>query len=1109
MTDRDQPAGGLGSASAGRAASVDLSPAERAVGLLKRRAKRLYGRGWAVVRNRIADLTRSRAPGVADKRFGRRDRGTILLVTHDTRVGGAQKLLLLLAGWLIASTKYSVRFVVMGERGGREAFWRIAPVFDVLALERRYDRATIKQKLKAFAGPDVKGVLVNSGASGGFFDYWDEAGIPVIAYIHELPKVLVDFRDRMEKVVARAGAFLAASAPVRDMLVSTYGVPAERCDVVEGFIEDIAPAALAEPHDKANAKRRLGVAPEHLVVMGCGVLHWRKSPETFIEVAARVSAALGGACRFVWLGSGPDEAACRRLAAARGLRKTVKFLGHRRDVYADLKAADVFLLPSEEDPFPLTALEAAAARTPIVCFEEAGGMPDFVRQGRGTAVPFQDVAAMTEAVLRYAADPALRERHGASAQQAVMAHHTLRSAGPLLLHHMRQRFGLAPQLSIVVPSYNYDRFLEERMQSILDQTFQDYELLLLDDASSDGSVETLRRFAGQRAGTRLVVNDANSGSPFRQWLKGMSLTSGGLIWIAEADDTSDRRFVERLLPRLDDRNVFLAYAKSVPIADDGRAMGDYAKQYLDRIAPRRWSSSYVASDHREVDAALGVANSIPNASAVIFRRFEPEPDFVAGVSGLRLCGDWYSYLRIVRGGSIAYLSEPLNFHRRHDSTVTHGVEGSEQYFSELAEVRAAVHRSYRLSEVAEAKAELFLEEDISRFKVTDPQRMEAIRQSVRRSRAVRKDRPSLLVVASDLSPGGGQMFSIRLANAWMRSGARAFLLNARHFPDHETMLAKLDPRVALFHADDPHFSFARLLADLDVDIIHSSVWWADRLVQSNARQIPARVPWVVTMHGCHETLLGEPQTDREFEPRFRQMLQRVDQWVHVADKNCRVFEKLGRPGRLIKLESGYEPEPLSGLDRAALGLRPDSFVVCLASRAIAQKGWHEAVEAVTRLNAEGRNVELLLCGEGPAANKIAQASPPPFIHLCGQVANLEDYIAVADAGLLPSTFSGESMPLVLIECMAQGRPVIATDVGEIRGMLEAGEGSAGVILPAAGGEALSDAIAAAIRQLMVPQTWEAASLVARRQYDSRFSMARMLERYRALYAELCEIRERA
>lgn len=100
-----------------------------------------------------------------------------------------------------------------------------------------------------------------------------------------------------------------------------------------------------------------------------------------------------------------------------------------------------------------------------------------------------------------------------------------------------------PLVSVIVPNYNHAPYLKERLDSIYQQTYQNIEVILLDDFSSDNSVEVLKQYARKYPhNTRLIVNEENSGKVFRQWNKGLSLAKGELIWIAESDDYCDVNF---------------------------------------------------------------------------------------------------------------------------------------------------------------------------------------------------------------------------------------------------------------------------------------------------------------------------------------------------------------------------------------------------------------------------------------------------------------------------------------------------------------------------------------------------------------------------------------
>src|ERR1700751_6274658 len=119
-----------------------------------------------------------------------------------------------------------------------------------------------------------------------------------------------------------------------------------------------------------------------------------------------------------------------------------------------------------------------------------------------------------------------------------------------------------PTVTIIVPNYNHARFLRKRIDSILNQTFQDFELILLDDCSTDESRSILSSYASDPRVT-IEFNEENSGSTFRQCNKGVRLARGKYVWIAESDDYADERLLERLVAILDaERQVVFVNCRS-------------------------------------------------------------------------------------------------------------------------------------------------------------------------------------------------------------------------------------------------------------------------------------------------------------------------------------------------------------------------------------------------------------------------------------------------------------------------------------------------------------------------------------------------------------------
>jgi glycosyltransferase involved in cell wall biosynthesis len=255
------------------------------------------------------------------------------------------------------------------------------------------------------------------------------------------------------------------------------------------------------------------------------------------------------------------------------------------------------------------------------------------------------------------------------------------------------------RVSVVVPNYNYERYLRERITTILNQTYPLYELILLDDASDDNSVAVAEQaLAGGSIDCRVVRNDVNSASVFRQWQRGVELARGDIVWIAEADDLSDPAFLQTVLRGFDDPEVVLSYCESKQIDERGRVLADNYHDYVADLGSERWKQPWVADGDEEIRKYLAVKNTIPNVSGVLMRREKLARVLRAHIDEIRsyrVAGDWKTYLLLLAGGRLAYFPESLNLHRRHQQGVTISSFDVSQ-LREIEEIQAWVERRYAL-----------------------------------------------------------------------------------------------------------------------------------------------------------------------------------------------------------------------------------------------------------------------------------------------------------------------------------------------------------------------------------------------------------------------------
>lgn len=270
-----------------------------------------------------------------------------------------------------------------------------------------------------------------------------------------------------------------------------------------------------------------------------------------------------------------------------------------------------------------------------------------------------------------------------------------------------------PRVSVIVPNYNYERYLPERLKSIIDQRLRPYEIIFLDDCSSDGSLETAERILSVSGiQFRIVRNTVNQGI-FRQWLLGIREARGDLMWIAEADDYCTNSFLETLVPAFKDLSVVLSYCQSKQIDGPGHLLSENYLEYTSDIDSTKWLKAYVRNGVEEIADTLAVKNTIPNVSAVVFRKIDPNL-LERSFDGFRVAGDWAAYVEILSQGKIAYFPDSCNYHRRHNKGATIGSYGME-LVREIVDVQRMISKRFKVEPATEEKARAFVESVCKQF----------------------------------------------------------------------------------------------------------------------------------------------------------------------------------------------------------------------------------------------------------------------------------------------------------------------------------------------------------------------------------------------------------
>jgi glycosyltransferase involved in cell wall biosynthesis len=603
----------------------------------------------------------------------------ILLVGHDAQAHGAQLLLLNIARRLRRQWGIKVHLLLLG----------VGPLlgkyYDTAEVSVAYDKTIIGNLLDKYRAMGIRAAIVNSAASARVVPWLEQRGINTTLLVHEMPQLLKEYNLEIQ---ARRGAGAArqivfSSSYLQETFMAAVELEREDSVVLaQGNYQEMRFDAPA----RARIRRELGIGDERFLVLGAGFAHLRKGFDLFLQMARSFSKRRGDV-HFVWVGDIEFMLRTYLAPEMERLRESGCFthIPYTERVAEYFSAADVLALTSREDPLPTVVMEALACGVPCVAFDESGGIPELLRREKAgrvaRAADADDFLAELASLLDHEKLTALRPRLAAMAAQkfefGAYVRELLRLAAPAL-----------KTVSVAVLNYNYARYLPERLATLFAQTYPVQEVLLLDDASSDDSLAVAAEMA-EAAGRelRVLMNAKNTGV-FAQWRRAAEAASGEYIWLCEADDAADPRFLSRLVEAMASAEApLLGFADSRAIDESGaEVMPDYQSYYF-ACGVQELAESGVWAGREFAARILSVRNLIPNVSAVLWRReaLLKALGAVPELENWKLAGDWRLYLALLAGqeGEVVYVAEPLNTHRRHAGGVTQSLAAA----AHLAEIR--------------------------------------------------------------------------------------------------------------------------------------------------------------------------------------------------------------------------------------------------------------------------------------------------------------------------------------------------------------------------------------------------------------------------------------
>ena len=374
------------------------------------------------------------------------DRPVVVLLLHEASRTGAPVL-----GWNLArelEKRFQVVAVLLHDGELVEDLESVASCVVVLRHVnqwRREDRVETAREIAERFRPTF--VVANSSATAPLAPFFEDAGVPVVALIHEFASsmrpygVLTEFYGTVSEIVFPAEIVAESMATEYDAVVL------RRHHVIPQGPSDVPPGAGTELVARTTRFGTDGVAvdlpeqdvlaflaeldPKAVLVLGIGTLTPRKGVEFFAQAAARTQAAADGTdIVYAWVGHRvpQDQWYIDQLheqVRRSGTEDAVVFLAPTTHLDLLYQRANLFFLSSRLDPLPNVTIDAALAGIPTVAFDGASGfaawlatVPELTR----LVVPYLDAAGAADVLLRLARDTAERARLGlalkAAAQEA-------------------------------------------------------------------------------------------------------------------------------------------------------------------------------------------------------------------------------------------------------------------------------------------------------------------------------------------------------------------------------------------------------------------------------------------------------------------------------------------------------------------------------------------------------------------------------------------------------------------------------------------------------------------------------------------------------------------
>ena len=592
---------------------------------------------------------------------------------------------------------------------------------------------------------------------------------------------------------------------------------------------------------------------------------------------------------------------------------------------------------------------------------------------------------------------------------------------------------LPPPLTVGLPFFNHAKFLDLAIQSIVNQTFADWELLLIDDGSTDNSLDIARQWAASDARIRIISDGQNQGLPAR--LNQIArLATGQYLARMDADD--------QMLPnRLMRQATFLTEQPTVDVLGSAARLINNSGQQIGMVSP--------TAPQTIGDAARRGCFVHPTVMGrTAWFRQNPYNET------LRFAEDHDLWVRTFPNSSFYSLPDILLSYRQH--------EGWQKHIGAMGELRQLV-KTWPMSGPEQGQLQVYFGVKQALFTVFNKLKISQktvnnVRQPIRKERGGVGERLLVQVFTVPVS----LRFITGQAAFWRARGFRLHIIcsgetETRAFAEQEGISCDIVPFRRRISPVPDFVSFVQLwliLSRLKSGVVQGNTPKAGFLTMLAARLAGVQTR-IYELHGLPlETRRGLNRAALRLIEKFTGFLATQVWAVSPSLRTVALREGLVSPEKIrvphwgscngVDALNRFNPNHInlmaSELLRQKLGLL--GRVVGFVGRLCADKGIGDLVATWTILRSQSPDLQLLVigapeCQTAPEKRCLSQLQDDGRVRFVGWVGNVENYLPLLDVLLLPT--HREGMPTALLEAAAMQIPVVASRVTGVTDAVLEGE----------------------------------------------------------------------